>query len=208
VRRVPALALLSALAACKLATVRPLDSKGAPASRAGSFDATAYVASIWSARVVATVEREATECAHALASLASDRDGTLRRLGRGPRGPAYLLVKCEGVVVAVQRRSRAGLLGVDVAPRDGQADLWVQIGPVVPGMALRDAVGFISFDQFLNQVDYADVGNALNQRVLDSVLKGFEADSVKGAVVSLAGALAPGERMVVTPVRLARKDGR
>jgi len=201
-RRILAVVLLSALGACKIATVRPLAANGKAAPDARAFDATAYVESIWSPQVVPTVERDATECAQLLPSLKADPEGTLRRLGRGP---SYLLAKGEGTVVSVDRRSRVGLLGLDVAPVDGQADLWVQIGPVLQGMALRDAVGFISFDQFVNQLEYADVGNALNQHVLDSVLKGLDAESSKGSVLSFSGALTPGDRMVVTPVRLAKK---
>jgi predicted lipoprotein len=202
-----ALGLSCALAACKIATVRPLASSGPPASGAAAFDATAYVESIWVSRIVPTVEREATECGDLLASLEGDPEGTLERLGRGPRGPSYFLVKGEGTVVSVDRRSRNGLLGIDLLPSDGGVDLWMQIGPVVQGMALRDAVGFIAFDQFVNQIEYADVGNALNQRVLDSVLAGLDAESAKGTVLSFAGAATPGERPVLTPVRLTRKAG-
>ena len=202
-----AVVLLSALCACRIATVRPLGSSDAAGSAAGPFDASAYVESIWSSRVVPTVEQEATECAALLPSLKADPDGTVERLGRGSRASKYFLVKGEGTVVSVDRRSRAGLLGVDVAPADGRADLWVQIGPVVHGMALRDAVGFIAFDQFVNQIEYADVGNALNQRVLNSVLGGLDLESATGTVLSFAGALSPGERLLLTPVRLARKLG-
>jgi predicted lipoprotein len=198
---------LACTLACKIATVRPIGSNGAASPGAGPFDPARYVESIWDARVVPLVEGEARECPELLPALRDEPDATLRRLGRGSRGPTYLLVKCEGVVVSVDRRSRAGLLGVDVAPRDGAADLWLQVGPVVQGMALRDAVGFISFDQFASQVDYADVGNALNQRVIESVLAGLDLESAKGGVISFAGVLTPGERLLVTPVRLARRNG-
>ena len=207
-RRLGALVVAGLLASCKLATVRPLPSSGeAPASGRRAFDATAYVESIWRPRVEPTVEREAVDCAELLASLKADRDGTLRRLGRGPRGPAYFLVKGEGKVVSLDRSSRVGLVGLHVSQADGPPDVWVQVGPVVQGMAIRDAVGFIAFDQFVNQIDYAEAGNALNQRVLDAVLRGFDPERATGEVVSFAGALTPGEREVITPVRLARTRG-
>ena len=199
--------VLSALCACRIATVRPLGSSDTADPAAGSFDASTYVEAIWSSRVVPTVEQEATECVELLPLLKADPDGTVERLGRGSRASKYFLVKGEGTVVSVDRRSRAGLLGVDVAPGDGRADLWVQIGPVVQGMALRDAVGFISFDQFVNQIEYADVGNALNQRVLDSVLDALDPESATGTVLSFAGALSPGERLLLTPVRIGKVQG-
>ena len=208
-RRLATLVLAGLLAGCKLASVRPLPSSGAAALDTRVFDASAYAESVWSSRVLPTVEREATDCARLLASLKSDPEGTTRRLGRGPRGPQYFLVKGEGRVVSVDRSSRTGLVGLDVGPADGQAagkaDVWLQIGPVIQGMAIRDAVGFIAFDQFLNQIEYADAGNALNQRVLDTVARDFDVERAKGSVVSFVGALTPGERAVITPVRLQRK---
>jgi predicted lipoprotein len=198
----------SVLASCKLATIRPLPSSGAkPAAGPTAFDAPAYVESVWATRVLPTVDREATDCALLLASLKADRDGTLRRLGRGPKGPAYFLVKGQGTVVASDRSSRVGLVGLDLGKADGQPDAWMQVGPVIQGMAIRDSVGFIRFDQFLNQIDYAEAGNALNQRVLDSVVKGRDLEHAKGASFSFCGALAVGERLVVTPVRLSRRAG-
>lgn len=204
-KAIVSLALACGLA-CKVATVRPIESGEAAASGRESFDAARYVESIWSTRVVPAVEDNATECGQLLQAFRTDRDATLRSLGRGPRGPAHVLVKGEGAVVSVDRSSRAGLLGLDVAPRDGAPDVWLQVGPVLQGTALRDAVGFISFDDFVNQVDYADVGNALNQRVLDSVLQDLDAASAEGTKVSFAGVLTPGERHIVTPVRLAKGD--
>jgi predicted lipoprotein len=216
VKRISAVVVVAGvLVSCKLATVRPLPSSGAKdetnaprgAGGAAAFDAPAYVESVWVSRVLPTVEREAADCAGLVASLRVDRDGTLRRQGRGPRGPAYFLVKGEGTVVSVDRSSRVGLAGLDLGAADGRAEVWLQVGPVIQGMALRDSVGFIRFDQFLNQVEYAEAGNALNQRVLDAVLGGFGAEPAKGEVVSFAGALTPGERLVITPVRLARPRG-
>ena len=199
------LALACSLA-CKVATVRPIESGEAEAPGGESFDPARYVESIWSTRVVPAVENGAMECGELLQAVRTDPDATLRALGRGPRGPAHLLVKGEGVVVSVDRSSRAGLLGLDVAPRDGSPDVWLQVGPILQGTALRDAVGFISFADFVNQVDYADVGNALNQRVLDSVLQDLDAASAKGTQLSFAGVLTPGERHIVTPVRLAKRE--
>jgi predicted lipoprotein len=80
----------------------------------------------------------------------------------------------------------------------------LQIGPALNGTALRDAVGFIDFNQFVNQVDYADAGTALNTQVKQKVLKGLDRQSLKGKRVRFTGAftyLAP-TVVTVTPVRL------
>ncbi len=190
---------------CRVATVRPLESNGTVSVGAAPFDAAAYVDSIWSARVVPSIENSANDCAALLKALQRDPVDATRRFGRSVQGVSYFLAAGRGTVVEVDKGSRSGLIGLDVGAvkGKGQVDVWVQVGPVVNGSALRDAVGFISFDQFTNQIEFADVGNALNQKVLDVVVRGIDLERLKGSEVSFAGVLAPGERLVMTPVRLS-----
>jgi predicted lipoprotein len=82
---------------------------------------------------------------------------------------------------------------VDVAPYDGRADISIQIGPVLRGTALRDATGIVRFTDFVNQLQFADVANELNSRVLKTVLAPLDATKLKGRVVAFAGALAAPE---------------
>jgi predicted lipoprotein len=200
-----ALALFALLAACRIATIRPIESETGKATVAvGAFDATAYVESIWESRALPTVDKEGVEATLLVQTLQTDPADAVRRFGRPARGSVYYLVAGSGVVVSWDSTSRNGLLGVDLVG-DARADLWILVGPVVQGMALRDALGFITFDQFVNQVDYADAGNALNQRVLDAVLKGLDFKGLQGRRVAFAGALAAGERLLLTPTRLEAK---
>jgi predicted lipoprotein len=81
----------------------------------------------------------------------------------------------------------------------------LQVGPAINGTSLRDVAGFISFNQFINQNDYADAGTALNDAVKAQVLKGVDRTGLSGKKVSFTGAftyLAP-TVMTVTPVHLA-----
>lgn len=203
--RLLGMAVCCLVAACRIATVRPIETKERTAKDSSKvFDAAAYVESIWETRAIPTIEKEGVDAALVVRALQTDPAGATRRFGRPARGGVFYLVAGSGVVVTWDRASRNGLLGLDLLG-DGRAHVWVQVGPVVQGMALRDALGFLTFDQFVNQIDYADAGNALNQRVLDVVLKGLDLGSLKGRRVSFAGALAAGERLVVTPTRLKAK---
>jgi predicted lipoprotein len=61
----------------------------------------------------------------------------------------------------------------------------VLTGPVIRGTALRDALPFIQFSQFTNQLEYARVANVLNDRAV----KVAQAAQVKsGDLVRYAGA--------------------
>ncbi len=45
----------------------------------------------------------------------------------------------------------------------------VQLGPVIKGNAVRDAAGFIRFEDFKNQVQFAQVSRALNKQALSGL---------------------------------------
>ncbi len=202
-RRVAVWVAALGLTACAPWTVRPI---GEPNGEAVA-DPAAYVDSIWKTKLAAAIEREAVE---ARAILDAAPDEAVRRYGRrAANGPAYFVVRGEGVVTEVDTRSRVGLAMVDVAPFDGRADVSVQIGPVLRGTSLRDATGVVRFTDFVNQLQFADVGNELNQRVLKGVLAGLNAASLKGRVVEFAGTVeaAPALRELA-PVRFVVKERR
>jgi predicted lipoprotein len=76
---------------------------------------------------------------------------------------------------------------------------------------LRDATGLIRFTDFVNQIQFADAANDLNQRVLTEVLAGVDAQKLKGKTISLAGTFSldgDGEPKIrgVIPVSLAVED--
>ena len=95
-------------------------------------------------------------------------------------------------------------------PYDGRPDAAVQIGPVIRGTTLRDALPFIQFSQFVNQLQFAQVGNALNDRV-SSALKSFSNQDLAGSIVVFSGAAgqpSEGGLLEIVPVTLAVKRGR
>lgn len=160
--------------ACKPWTVRPIDEKTGNAAAPGAFDASAYVESIWTTKVLYEARASAVDLRAALAGTAP---------GRTP-----LFVRGDGVVAGVDTRSRVGLALVDLAPGDGRADVAMQIGPVLRGTAVRDALPFIRFGDFDNQLAFADVANALNGRVVSSVLTGLDPTSLEGRRLTFWGA--------------------
>lgn len=180
--RLPSLATLAALAlatgvACKPWTVRPIeDGTQDTAAASDRFDATAYVESIWTTRVL---HHEAKTSSIELGPVMLARDLPAR---------STILVRGTGLVSRVDTRSRVGLAFVDLAPGDGRPDVSIQIGPVLRGTAVRDALPFIRFGDFANQLEFADVANALNARVLRSVLIGVDPASLEGRSIFFWGA--------------------
>ena len=203
------------LASCVPWTVRPIGTE----TDAGSGPAVAgpveYVDSIWSAKLTPAVLNGAVDARVLLDALAASPADAAQRYGhREANGPVYFLVKGQGTVTVVDTRSRMGLALVDVAPYDGRADISIQIGPVLRGTALRDATGIVRFTDFVNQLQFADVANELNSRVMKTVIAPLDAAKLKGRVVAFAGVLAAPEGRAdpllreLLPIRLTIEESR
>lgn len=191
------------VAGCKVVS---LEEDAALRERASSaFDAERYVDQEWASRATSYW----TETVRPLTSLAPDMRSDLEAIGRergrqaGDGSPWVFVVAGDGVVQTVEsgRRGRA----VVAVPGLAQP-VTIQIGPVVSGAFLRDSLPFIEFNDFANQLVYADVGQALNARAMAQVspaARGLAAgDHVRfEGVVALAAASDP---ILVTPFSLER----
>ena len=213
--RFAAAAFSLGLSSCVPWTVRPIDAEKESASGPAAASPVEYVDTIWTARLVPAVQTGGVEARALLDALAASPEEAARRYGHHEaNGPVYYLVKGQGMVTEVDTRSRMGLALVDIAPYDGRPDISIQIGPVLRGTALRDSTGIVRFSDFVNQLQFADVGNELNGRVLKTVLAPLDVAKLKGRLVAFAGALAAPEGKLepalreLVPVRLAIEERR
>ncbi len=196
-----------ALAACDVATVRKLDpatGKAIVEEERRSFDARTFVAQSWDARVLPTVRERAVPLAALRRELAADRAAAVARHGgQSGSGRASFLVSGTGRVLSVDTTSRSGVARLDLEPYDGATDAELQLGPVIRGTALRDALPFIRFDDFTNQLEYASVSRVLHERIVDAVLAMVDRARLTGRVIRFHGAFTEGAGTpLVTPVIL------
>lgn len=191
--------LLVAAGGCRIATVRPIDEKGVPAAGAvsagGPFDPAAFVDSIWQSEVLRALDAAAAvgTIAGGTASVVDDSAGT----------PRARVVRGRGRVVEVDTASRSGTATVELDGTPGST-VALQVGPVLTGTAIRDALPALGFDRFVNQIQHADVGTELNARVEREVLAPLDRARLRGRHVRFAGmaSFAEGRSPTVTPVRL------
>lgn len=149
----------------------------------------------------ATIEQKAQPLAQLVAAMRKDLDAAGKQFGHHEGTSPYSFA-ASGAGVAGAAKS--GLMPVRVAGVPKSTTVSLQVGPAINGTAIRDAVGFISFNQFVNQVDFADAATALNTEVKTKVLKGIDPQPLKGKRVSFVGAFtALGPTVVtITPVKL------
>ena len=101
-----------------------------------------------------------------LAAIAKDPDAAGKQYGHraGEGQPWTYLVKGEGRSPrSTSPRATAPPI-VEVMIDGKPTTVVLQIGPVMFGTALRDALPFISFGDFVNQIDFAEVSRAFNDK--------------------------------------------
>lgn len=195
-------ALSPVVSACK---VIPIGADRAARERqAGSFDAARYVEAVWDAQAAPYWDKQAKPLAVLSKSIDLNLDAAGAADGRkaGDGSPWTFVTQAEGQVTAVKTNARAGAVTVAV---DGKA-VEVLVGPVVSGSALRDSLPFVTFNDFSNQIAFAEVGGALTKRALRQARPAAEGlkpgDRVRFQGVFQLGKA--GDPVIVTPVRLER----
>jgi predicted lipoprotein len=198
-----------ALTSCRFiatADVPALTNK-AEARGAAPFDPDKSVASMWAVKVVPYFEKKAGPFVEVRGLAATSPDAAGAKFGYRAKyegTPWTLMVRIDGVVVAENTESRAATIDVDVVGQ-GKPGAVVQIGPAIRGTAIRDALDFVSFNDFTNQIDFAQFGKAFNTYVYHEALEKLPRDSLVGRKVSVLGAypfVSATDTPLVTPVEI------
>jgi predicted lipoprotein len=196
-------------AAGLVATVRPINApKSSKPGEFGSFseaskDQTSLVDQIWNGKLFPTVKEKAVDLDTLMSGLLTDKEGTSKKYGYKVGGPYNFLIKFEGKLTDVNTESRVGKATMDVPLKSTtKPSIILQIGPIIQGYSIRDAVGFITFEQFTNQIEFADVSDQINTRLYDQVLKKIDFKGSVGKTLSVYGAITMDDpaKLVVTPV--------
>ena len=203
-------AILLPLSGCKIV---PNDQRakttGSSANQtAEGFNAAGYVDRAWASQLTPHFDSKPNDLATVIAAVKADLDKAGHDYGHraaSEGSPWSFAVKSTGKVVSVNTESRAGTLIVEIASDAGPQQITLQIGPVVKGTAIRDSLPFFSFANVTNQIEFAQVGRAFNERALKEVEKPLAELKTPGTAVEFKGAISltsVPETFVVTPVSL------
>lgn len=179
---------------CKIEHKNPEDAQKSTAP-AGSFESKSFnpkaeVAAMWESKALPAIVGMATDFLSLRKAMQADLDAAGAKHGHREKNegaPWNLATTVTGKVIAVDTEVSAGTADIDI-DGDGKADVQIQIGPVVRGAAIRDILPFISFTSYTNQIDFAQLANALNDRAFEaSTLKAMDRGQLKGKKVELTG---------------------
>lgn len=195
-----------------IAVVRPLatptpggsSAQGSSFRTSKGFDAVTYVDGLWASKILPQAQNNATDLQLLLSELNKDKNAASQKYGHKESGPYNFAVKVVGTVETIDTASRAGTLVLKPTGYNGPAEVRVQIGPVMRGTAIRDGSGVIPFNQFVNQIEYAEVAEELNKRVANTVLQGMDFNALKGRTITVYGffTLENVNKLLIMPVKI------
>lgn len=188
------------LAGCKIVPIA--EQQGATPA---GFNATGYADGVWTTQALPFFSETARPVASVVPAIMANLEAAGTQFGyrAGEGSPWSFVVNGTGEVTAKNTESRAGTL--EVAIEGLPQPVVVQIGPVIRGNAVRDALPFVSFKDFVNQIEYANAGKALTALAYASIAPNAEAVAV-GDIVTFTGTIAmsrASDAITVTPVSLA-----
>jgi predicted lipoprotein len=199
------LALFILMAGCEIRPLDPETGRAIIEEGQQAFDAPSFVEENWDTRVLPAIKNDAVALDVLIAELGANQEAASATYGhREGTRPYNFIVRGRGRVVEVDTTSRAGLLLLDLPPSDGASDISLQMGPVIRGTALRDALPFITFNQFVNQLAYANVSNAMHTRLVETVLAGLDLEGLVSQEISFSGVftLRSLDALLITPVEI------
>lgn len=185
----PILALAAGLGlgACK---ILPTPSAQDGAGNASGFNPDKMVEDIWASKIIPYLQQKAGPFAEVHALAKTDQAAAGAKYGNPKKqanSPWTFAVRVEGRIVAANTQSRAGTIDIDV-DGDGKADARAQIGPAVRGTALRDSLDFVQFNDFTNQIDFAQFGKAFNAYADKTALSKLPREALEGRTAKVLGA--------------------
>lgn len=194
-RQIPILPLILAVAfglpSCKIIKTKSDGITNASgATNAETVDPIAKLAAdTIDTKLLPLIAQKALNVADLRAAIASGLDAA--GVAHGNRGAGLgaawnFAIKGKGTIISANLKSRARKADLDT-DGDGNADLTLLLGPVINGTSLRDVAPFYDFGDFRDQIEFAQLGRALNDLVSTTLI--LPEGDLTGKILSFEGAV-------------------
>lgn len=172
-----------------------------------------YAIDNWDAKILPTITQRAVDAPVLLQAAFADLNDAGTQYGsRANETSAWsFCVKGQGRVLEIENADKPNRtnLVLDAPPYDGAADYKIHYGKVFPSNiknAIRDGVGFLKLDDFANQVEFANLTTAFNNKIKNEIILARDVQEYTGKTVSFSGCISlqntKPESLVVVPVTL------
>tara|TARA_B100001540_G_scaffold298005_1_gene301176 strand:+ start:529 stop:1182 length:654 start_codon:yes stop_codon:yes gene_type:complete len=168
------------------------------------FDAKAYVENIWKSKIIPTISEEAEDITFILDELFKNKEVTEENYGgRSGTGSYSFMVKGKAEITSLNTASRVGTLSIKLE-KQYDSEIFITLGPVIKKDSIRDAVKFIKFNDFVNQLDFADVSRIIKVRVLNEIIGPLNLKEITGKNINFEGAITfdRKDKIYITPTKI------
>ena len=168
------------------------------------FDPVSYVENIWESKILTTIHNDSEEITFILDELFKNQELAEEKYGhRSGTGSFSFMVHGKAVVESLNKKSRVGTLGIKLEKKY-DAEIYITIGPVIKKDSIRDAVKFIKFNDFVNQLDFADVSRVIKVRVLNEIIGPLNLKEITGKKINFEGAITfdRNDKIYITPTNI------
>lgn len=175
-----------------------------------AFSASDNVDSFWDAQAVPELTEKAVDLGEFLTEANGDLNSLADKYGKysmGDSGELTYTVKGIGTVTEVETEKKAGYLAITLESYEGMEEIKIQVGSVIKGSSVRDALSFIKFGDYTNQEEYAAVSQSINGMIMEKVINPDTASGLMGKTIEFTGCFTVKDNttILITPVVLNEK---
>ena len=166
------------------------------------FDPKSYVEKIWESKIIPTIKNDSENITLILDELFLNKELAEEKYGhRSGTGSFSFMVKGNGIISSLNDSSRVGTLTIKLEKKY-ESEILITIGPVIKKDSIRDSVRFIKFNDFVNQLDFADVSRIIKTRVLNEIIGPLDLKNIVGKNISFYGAITfdRPDKIFITPI--------
>ena len=168
------------------------------------FDPKSYVDNIWQSKIIPTIKNDSEELTFILDELFKNKEIAEEKYGyRSGTGSYSFMIKGEGEVASLNDSSRVGSLTIKLN-KEYSSEILITIGPVIKKDSIRDSVKFIKFNDFVNQLDFADVSRVIKRKVLNEIIGPLNLKNIVGKKIFFYGAITfdRPDKIFITPIEI------
>lgn len=211
-KRVIALCVVMAMAMTSLTGCIKIVKTGEEAALTGEtqFSAGDDVAGFWESQAIPELTEKAVELTDFLNEAKGDFKSLADKYGKysmGTSGELTYTVKGTGTISEINTESKAGTMTITLDGYTGSEDIKIQVGSVIKGSSVRDAIEFIKYGDYKNQEEYAAVNQSINSIIMESVINPEKAVEMNGKTVEFVGCftVSDNKTVLITPIQLTEK---
>ena len=168
------------------------------------FDPKSYVEKIWDSKIIPTIKNDSEQLTLILDELFKNKEIAEEKYGhRSGTGSYSFMIKGEGQVISLNDSSRVGSLTIKL-DKEYESEILITIGPVIKKDSIRDSVEFIKFNDFVNQLDFADVSRIIKTKVLNEIIGPLDLKNIVGKKLFFYGAITfdRPDKIFITPIEI------